>query len=101
MIKNNNNNGNENIKMYVYSKTSLVAENSSFNSSKSENFLYPQHPVRCIITGPSECGKNYFLTNLILNINNECDRICITHQSFIKISIKIEIKVLVIIYLLT
>ena len=25
--------------------------------------LYPQHPVRCIITGPSECGKSVFLTN--------------------------------------
>ena len=29
--------------------------------------LYPQHPVRRIITGPSECGKSVFLTNLILS----------------------------------
>ena len=33
-----------------------------------EKFLYPNHPVRCIITGPSECGKSVFLTNLFLNI---------------------------------
>ena len=36
--------------------------------------LYPTHPVRAIITGPSECGKSYFLTNLILNIINEYDK---------------------------
>ena len=33
--------------------------------------LYPKHPVRCIITGPSNVGKSVFLTNLILNIINE------------------------------
>ena len=33
-----------------------------------DKYLYPTHPVRCIITGPSECGKSVFLTNLILNI---------------------------------
>ena len=38
-----------------------------------EKKLYPTHPVRCIITGQSECGKSYFLTNLILNIINEYD----------------------------
>ena len=26
------------------------------NRKQMENFLYPQNPVRCIITGPSECG---------------------------------------------
>ena len=31
-----------------------------------EKFLYPNHPTRCIITGPSECGKSVFQTNLIL-----------------------------------
>ena len=31
-----------------------------------EKILYPKHPVRCIITGPSECGKSVFLTNLVL-----------------------------------
>ena len=36
--------------------------------------LYPEHPLRCIITGPSECGKSVFLTNLILNIINEYDK---------------------------
>ena len=42
-----------------------------------EKTLYPNHPVRCIITGPSECGKSVFLTNLILNIINEYDKIYI------------------------
>ena len=40
-----------------------------------EKILYPNHPVRCIITGPSECGKSVFLTKLILNIINEYDKI--------------------------
>ena len=42
-----------------------------------EKFLYPTHPVRCIITRPSECGKSVFLTNLILNNINEYDKIFI------------------------
>ena len=46
-----------------------------------EKFLYPSHPVRCIITGPSECGKSEFLTNLILNIINEYDKIYIYSPS--------------------
>ena len=46
-----------------------------------EKFLYPSHPVRCIITGPSECGKSVFLTNLILNIINEYDKINIYSPS--------------------
>ena len=33
--------------------------------------LYPNHPVRSIITGPSNVGKSVFLTNLVLNIINE------------------------------
>ena len=36
--------------------------------------LYPQHPVRCIITGPSECGKSVFLTNLQLYIFNQFEK---------------------------
>ena len=40
-----------------------------------DKILYPNHPVRCIITGPSECGKSVFLTNLILNIHNEYDKL--------------------------
>ena len=44
-------------------------------------FLYPTHPVRCIITGPSECGKSVFLTNFILNVNNEYNKIYIYSPS--------------------
>ena len=53
---------------------------------KMEMSLYPDHPVSCIITGPSECGKSVFLTILILNIINEYDKIYIysprLHQDF-------------------
>ena len=51
-----------------------------------EKFFYQNLPVRCIITGPSECGKQMFLTNLILNIVNEYDKMYIyspsLHQDF-------------------
>ena len=46
-----------------------------------EKFLYPTHPVRCIITGPNSSGKSGFLTNLILNIINEYDKIYIYSPS--------------------
>ena len=46
-----------------------------------EKVLYPKHPIRCIITGPSECGKSVFLTNLILKIINEYDKIYIYSPS--------------------
>ena len=46
-----------------------------------EKFLYPNDPVRCIITSPSECGKSIFLTKLILNILNEYDKIYIYSPS--------------------
>ena len=53
-----------------------------------DKFLYPNHPVRCIKTGPSDCGKSVFLTNLLLKIINEYDEIYIyspsLHQDFIK-----------------
>ena len=39
--------------------------------------LYPNHPVRCIRTGPSECGKTVFSRNLILNIIDEYNKIYI------------------------
>ena len=39
-----------------------------------EKILYPSHPCRVIITGPSNVGKTYFLTNIILNIINEYDK---------------------------
>ena len=46
-----------------------------------DKVLYPSHPVRCIIAGPSECGKSVFLTNIILNIINEYDKIYIYSPS--------------------
>ena len=46
-----------------------------------EKFLYPPHPCRCIITGPSNSGKTYFLSNIILNIINEYDKIYIYSPS--------------------
>ena len=42
-----------------------------------EKILYPIHPSRCIITGPSECGKSVFLTNLTLDNINEINKIYI------------------------
>ena len=48
---------------------------------KVEKFLYPNHPVRCIITGPNECGKTVFSLNLILNTTNEYDKIYIYSPS--------------------
>ena len=46
-----------------------------------DKFLYPSHPCRVIITGPSNVGKTYFLTNIILNIINEYDKIYIYSPS--------------------
>ena len=46
-----------------------------------DKILYPSHPCRCIITGPSNSGKTYFLTNIILNIINEYDKIYIYSPS--------------------
>ena len=57
-----------------------------------EQFLYPNHPIRCIITGPSNVGKSVFLTNLILNAINEYDKIYLfspsLHQDFYRKLIK-------------
>ena len=53
-----------------------------------EKFLYPQDPVRCIITGPRECGKSTFLTDLILNNIDDMIKYTSIHQVFIKIYIK-------------
>ena len=55
--------------------------NNNFNSDK---FLYPNHPVRWIKTGPSECGKSVFLTDLFSNINNEYDKIHIYSPSLLQ-----------------
>ena len=57
-----------------------------------DKILYPNKPVRCIKTGPLECGKSVFLTNLILNNINEYNKIYIyspslyqdLYQKFIK-----------------
>ena len=46
-----------------------------------EKILNPSHPLRCIITGPSNSGKTYFLTNIILNIINEYDKMYIFSPS--------------------
>ena len=43
--------------------------------------LYPPHPCRCIITGPSSSGKSVFLTNLILDIINEYNELFIYSPS--------------------
>ena len=51
---------------------------------KMEKILYPNQPVRCIITGitgPSECGKSVFPSNLILIIFNEYDKLHIYSPS--------------------
>ena len=57
-----------------------------------EKFLYPIHPVRCIITGPLDCGKSVILTNLISNNFNEYNKIYIyspnLYQDLYQTSIK-------------
>ena len=53
-----------------------------------EKTSYPNHPVRYIVTGPSECGKSVFLTNLMLNNINEYDKYTSIHPVFIKIYIR-------------
>ena len=32
-----------------------------------EKYLDPKNPLRCIITGPNECGKSVFESKLFLN----------------------------------
>ena len=39
-----------------------------------DKYLYPTHPVRSIITAPSNVGKSIFLTILILNIIYEYEK---------------------------
>ena len=46
-----------------------------------ENFLCANHFLRCIITGPSSSGKSVFLTNLILNIISEYNKLYIYSPS--------------------
>ena len=46
-----------------------------------KKILYPQHPIRCNITGPRNSGKSVILTNLTLNIINEYNKIYIYSPS--------------------
>ena len=46
-----------------------------------EKNLYPRHPVRCIITGPSNSGKTVLLTNSTINIINEVEKMYIYNPS--------------------
>ena len=46
-----------------------------------EKIFQPPLPVRCIITGPSNAGKSVFLTNLVLIIINEYDKVNIFSPS--------------------
>ena len=56
----------------------------------TDETLYPTQPVRCILTGPSECGKKFFLTKLVFF--NEFEKIYIyspsLHQDFYQKLIK-------------
>ena len=40
-----------------------------------EKVPHPQHAIRCIITGPSECGKSFYLTSFFPNTINEHEKI--------------------------
>ena len=46
-----------------------------------EKFLYPKHPLRCIITGPTNSGKSAFLANIIFHNIKEYDKIYIHSPS--------------------
>ena len=46
-----------------------------------DKFLCPNHPVRFIITRPSESGKSVFLMKILLININECDKIYIYSPS--------------------
>ena len=46
-----------------------------------DRYLYLTQPVRCIRTGPSNVGKSVFLTNLILYIINEFEKVYIYSPS--------------------
>ena len=40
-----------------------------------EKFQYLQHPVRCTITGSSECDESHSVTKLIVSVITEYDKI--------------------------
>ena len=41
---------------------------------RMQKFFYPTHPVRCITTASSDCGKSVLLTKLILIIFREYNK---------------------------
>ena len=42
-----------------------------------EKYLYPEKPVRCIISGKSASGKSTLLFKILFNIINDFDKILI------------------------
>ena len=64
------------ISSIIWAKFKLLLTNKQMDT-----FRYPTNLFRCVITGPSKCGKSYFLTNLILNIINEIEKIYIYSPS--------------------
>ena len=66
-----------------------------------DKILSPQHPVRCIITGPGNVGKSFFLTKLILNIINEYNKIYIYSPSLHQDLYQKKLNASVIIYQFT
>ena len=66
-----------------------------------KKFLYPNHPVKCNITGTSECGKAVFLTNQVWKFYNEYDKIYIYSLSLHQGRYQKLVKCLVTIYLFT
>ena len=82
----------------IYTLIKPLFNKKKFCQIQLEKILYATHPVRCIITGPSECGKSVFLTNLILNIINEFDKIYIYSPSFSQDLYQKYLNVLVIKY---
>ena len=63
-----------------------------------EKFLYLRHLIRCNITEPSECGESASLTNLILNIFIEYEKMYIYSPSLHQNLYQKKIHVLVVIY---
>ena len=53
-----------------------------------EKILYPEIPIRCIISGKSNSGKSTLLFKILFNIINNFDKIFIysptIHQQIIK-----------------
>ena len=46
-----------------------------------QKILYPNLPLRCIISGPSNVGKSVSLTNLVSNIITDYEKIYIYSAS--------------------